>query len=257
MPRQPRSKSSTGVYHVMVRGVNRQNIFCDDEDRQKYLYILKNVQATDPYRILGYCLMNNHVHLLLQEGDNNIAQVMKRIGVAYVRWFNKKYNRVGHLFQDRFKSEEVEEEAYLLTVLRYIHQNPIKAKLVISIDAYQWTSYRAYIGEKTYPMDLVETELINDLLGISDKKSFEVFEQYMQEPNKDDCLEVDEKQPLTDKELQKIIESLTNSSSPTSIKHMEKAQRLEILKEIKSLEGVTVRQISRITGLGRYIIANA
>ena len=95
----------------------------------------------------AYCLMDNHVHLLLQEQEETLGEIMKRVGVSYAYWFNRKYERVGHLFQGRFRSETVEDDAYFLTVLRYIHQHPVQAKLVARCSDYPWSSYAAYANE--------------------------------------------------------------------------------------------------------------
>jgi REP element-mobilizing transposase RayT len=85
--------------------------------------------------------MDNHVHLLINEGDDEIGKIMKRINISYSYYFNKKYGRIGHLFQDRFKSEGIDSDAYLLSVVRYIHNNPVKAGLVKNIEEYKWSSY--------------------------------------------------------------------------------------------------------------------
>jgi REP element-mobilizing transposase RayT len=130
MPRQAREKSSSGIYHIMLRGINRQDIFHDEEDKMRFIETLKNYKSICEYKVYGYCLMSNHIHLLIKEGKETISQAMKRIGASYVYWCNMKYERYGHLFQDRYKSEKVEDDKYLLVVLRYIHQNPIKAGIV-------------------------------------------------------------------------------------------------------------------------------
>ena len=127
MPRAARKKSETGVYHVMLRGIDRQVIFLDDEDCEKYLQCITDCQQISGFKLHAYCLMGNHLHLLIQEGKEPLEQIFKRIGVRHVYWFNWKYKRSGHLFQDRFKSEPVQDDAYFLTVLRYIYQNPVKA----------------------------------------------------------------------------------------------------------------------------------
>ena len=138
MPRQERTKSGTGIYHVMLRGINKQDIFEDDED---YLQMTSCLQGlTERYdengvtveplcTIYSYCLMSNHLHLLIREQEEDISSVMKRLGVAYAYYFNKKYQRNGHLFQDRFRSEPVNTMDYFVTLMRYIHQNPLKAGL--------------------------------------------------------------------------------------------------------------------------------
>ena len=103
MPRKAREKSQTGIYHVILRGINRQIIFEENEDYQKFLDTLKEYQEISGYEIYGYCLMSNHIHLVLKEGEEDLGTVFKRIGASYVYWYNWKYNRSGHLFQDRLK----------------------------------------------------------------------------------------------------------------------------------------------------------
>ena len=127
MPRTARKKSKTGIYHIMLRGINRQRIFEDDEDYRRFLNSLKEFKDKCGYEIYGFCLMSNHIHLLIKEGNEDLGIVFRRIGASYVYWYNWKYNRCGHLFQDRYKSETVENDVNLLSVLRYIHQNPVKA----------------------------------------------------------------------------------------------------------------------------------
>ena len=120
-----------------MRGINRQNIFNEDEDSYKFIQTLKDYQKISGYNIYAYCLMGNHIHLLLQIGTEPLAQVMRRICGKYVYWYNQKYERAGYLFQDRFKSEPVEDDLYLLVVMRYIHQNPLKVGMFKEIGQYQ------------------------------------------------------------------------------------------------------------------------
>lgn len=143
MPRHAREKSSTGIYHIMVRGINRQDIFHSEEDHQRYLDILLKIKREEDVEIWGYCLMSNHLHLLIRE-ETALSKIMKRVGSSYAYWYNWKYHRSGHLFQDRFKSEKIETDAYLMTVIRYIHQNPIKAGMVSKPEEYRWSSCRDY-----------------------------------------------------------------------------------------------------------------
>lgn len=144
MARQARKKSETGIYHIILRGINKQNIFEDDEDKRKFLETLKYYKRMCNYSLYGYCLMDNHTHFLIKEREETISQVIKRISAGYVRWYNEKYERCGHLFQDRFKSEAVESEKCFLTILRYIHQNPVKAGIAEHVSSYLWSSYQEY-----------------------------------------------------------------------------------------------------------------
>ena len=150
MPRVARKKSSTGIYHVIWRGINRQQIFKDKEDYQRFLETIRFFQGISGYLLYAYCLMSNHVHLLLGEGKESLGISFRRIGASFVYWYNWKYNRWGHLFQDRYRSEAVETDAYFLTLIRYIHQNPIKAGVTKEIQAYPWSSYREYVQKPEF-----------------------------------------------------------------------------------------------------------
>ena len=133
MPRVARRLSSSGIYHVMVRGINKQDIFLEYQDYRQYLTVMRRIKERSNCIVHCYCLMPNHVHLLLQIDGEDIGLVMKRIGSSYVRWYNNKYQRVGHLFQDRFLSKTVEEDSYFIKVLQYIHQNPVEGGLAPAV----------------------------------------------------------------------------------------------------------------------------
>ena len=98
MPRRARKKSSSGIYHVVLRGINKQRIFEDDQDNQKYLETIKAYKETCEYEVYAYCLMSNHIHLLMKEGKEDLGIAFRRIGASYVYWYNWKYSRRGHLF---------------------------------------------------------------------------------------------------------------------------------------------------------------
>ncbi len=146
MPRQMRQRSSTGIYHVMTRGNGGQTLFEHEEDNKKFLEILYQTKEKLDYEIdlYAYCLMGNHIHLLIKENNAEIDNFMRRSMAHYAQYVNWKYQRKGHVFQDRFKSEVVENEKYLLTVFRYILQNPVKAGLSPSAFDYPWNSWNAY-----------------------------------------------------------------------------------------------------------------
>ena len=158
MARKARTHSDSGVYHVILRGVNKQQIFECTEDYQRFLNILRTLtvreQDESGHRskpncvVYAYCLMGNHVHLLIKESSETLTQIMKRISSSYVYYYNHKYGRIGHLFQERFKSQPVGDWGYFLTLLRYIHQNPLKPRLVTSLREYRWSSWLEYIGQE-------------------------------------------------------------------------------------------------------------
>ena len=152
MPRSARKESGVGIYHVMMRGINRQAIFDDEEDCHRFMDILADLpfQHDDdgnllPIRtcaIYAWCLMMNHFHLLVMEKDWKIAEVIKSLASSYVFYYNKKNERIGHLFQERFKSEPCNDMEYFTTLLRYIHQNPVKAGIVENAADYEWSSWK-------------------------------------------------------------------------------------------------------------------
>lgn len=147
MPRQRREISKTSVYHIMMRGNEKKDIFIDEEDKMKFIDILIEKKQDEAYYLYAYCLMNNHVHLIIKEGKDELSRIMKRINISYAHYFNDKYDRVGHIFQDRFRSEAIESEAYLLSAIRYIHMNPVKANVVKETSQYSWSSYNLYIDQ--------------------------------------------------------------------------------------------------------------
>ena len=222
MPRHARKKSKTGIYHVIMRGINRQNIFEDGEDYEKFIETLKSYKAVSEYKVYAYCLMGNHFHLLLKVGKEELEMVIKRIAGSYVYWYNLKYRRCGHLFQDRYKSEVVEDDPYLLTVIRYIHQNPIKAGLCKCISEYKYSSYSEYITEDTRLVD------VSLALNIIDKDSFIKFNN---EIRIDSCMDVsDQSSRINDADGAAIVKSVSNCASSAEFQSLDTSQRDRFIK---------------------------
>lgn len=257
MTRLARKISNTGIYHIMVRGINRQDIFFDDEDRIRYIESVTRFVDEENGQIMGYCLMNNHVHLLLREGKGGIARIMKRIGTSYAFWYNWKYQRSGHVFQDRFKSECIEDDNYLKAAIRYIHQNPIKAGIVEMPELYRWSSCADYYEEKSRPEKLTETEFILGLFGDTREKSVQEFRHFMKQNNEDQCLDETENRRLDDGEAQRLLSGNLSGMALTAICELPKKERDAILHGFKQIEGVTIRQISRLTGISTTNIHRA
>lgn len=251
MPRKGRKKSSTGIYHVMLRGINRQIIFEEKGDKSRLLWTLKKYKEICKYELYGYCLMDNHVHLLMKECGESISEAIKRISSSYVFWYNTKYERSGHLFQDRFKSENVESSTSFLTVLRYIHQNPMKAGLAESVFESEWTSFHEYVGEAK----IVDTWAALELFSTApdSRKAIHSFIHYMNEDNDDECMDYIVKKNMPDSE---VIEKLNEFGITTNsiLQQMEKKDRDAMLATLKNLNGVTVKQLARITGISKSVI---
>ena len=245
MPRQPREKSESGIYHIMLRGINQQVIFEDCEDYSKFIETLETYKAVSEYKVFAYCLMSNHIHILLKVEKEDLDLIMKRIAGSYVYWYNWKYYRKGHLFQDRFKSEPVEDDEHFLTVLRYIHQNPIKAGITKTIDDYKFSSYNDYIDEES---DVVDFDFA---LSILPKPEFMNFNN---ESNDDVCLDITAKDfRINDVDARRIIKKVSKCENATEFQALSQSYRDIYIKKFKQ-KGLSIRQISRLTGISKGIV---
>jgi REP element-mobilizing transposase RayT len=251
LPRARRLKSETGIYHVVLRGINRQTIFEDDEDREMFLVTVEQYKKQSGFKLLAFCLMGNHVHLLMKTENESLGQIFKRIGVSYVYWYNRKYDRFGHLFQDRFKSEAVETDDYLFGVLRYIHQNPLKAGMVKKLDDYIWSSYSEYIGlseehyvDKKFVLSLFHRDLEQ---AVAD---FKVFNEMVSDKV---FLDISDKKRISDQHAIYLLKKKYAINSSTDIQGFDPADRDKCIRFLLK-RGLSARQISRVTGISRYFV---
>lgn len=154
MPRQARLDIPGALHHIMVRGINRSPIFLDDQDRQRFLDRLGNEVTEGKCFIYAWALMENHVHILFKSGQHGISTVMRRVLTWYAQYFNRRHRRTGHLFENRYKSVLCDEEKYLLALVRYIHLNPVRAKVVSTLEElnwYPWNGHSGMMGKEKYP----------------------------------------------------------------------------------------------------------
>ncbi len=229
----------------MLRGINKQRIFEDDEDYRRFLEILVKYRVECGYSLYGYCMMPNHVHLVLREGKQPLETIMRRIGASFVYWYNAKYTRTGHLFQDRFKSEAIESDAYLLTVIRYVHWNPVKAGLCAAPEAYPYSSYSRYFESE----GIIDSALIAGMIGA------EEFKKFQSTPGKEECLDDREniKRNVTDERAIELMRKITGCQNASEYQSLTAEQRDEGLRELLR-HGVSIRQASRITGVSFGIV---
>lgn len=246
MSRKARKKSPSSIYHVILRGNNKQIIFEEPLDFMEFIDILEDYKYECNFGILAFCLMNNHIHLLMREGDEPIGESMRRIEVKFVKWYNSKYERCGNLFQERFKSEVVDNERYLLTVFRYILQNPIKQGLEKHVGEYKWTSFDAYFN-KGY--SFVETDILLSYFGNNHDKMYE----FISEIKDEECLDYDNDRRLKDDEAVEKVKQKTGFQSPSDFQTLSRKERNELLLKVIDL-GLPERQISRLTGISRGTI---
>ena len=189
--------------------------------------------------------MGNHVHLLIRVQEDGLETIFKRIGGRYVYYYNVKYQRIGHLFQDRFKSEPVDDDSYFLTVLRYIHQNPVKAKLCSKVEEYPFSSFGEYLHESAF----VDTEFA---LGMINRNEFARFSNT---PNSDACLDitVSSRRAVTDTQAHVFIEKISHCKTIVEFQSLEEKKKERFIKKIYD-KGVSVRQLSRLTGTTKGMV---
>lgn len=237
MARLARKSSSSKVYHVIFRGINKQDIFFENEDYQKMIDILSFLKEEMKFKMYAYCFMNNHVHLLIEEFSFlQISLILKRLLVRYVGWYNKKYQRTGKLINDRYVSMPVMKDSYFLNVIRYIHQNPIKINLPLH---YTWSSFNSYINEDKN--SIIDTKPVFSIMSKEEFLTFNLTEEkQIFEPN--------EKITPADSEVINHIKKVYQVD-PINIATLERNDKKEILKKLKAT--YSIRQISRVTGISK------
>ena len=181
MPRSARKQSSTNIYHAILRGNNKQQIFFDDEDYQKFLFFLQQQKTKWNCKIYAWCLMSNHVHLVLKEDSGSVSRFFQGLGSNYVYWYNRKYDRCGHLFEGRYKSEPIEDDVYFLRVIRYVHLNPVKCGICKNPEEFPYSSYTKFFSDKHPKSDDLLFGFINR----------DEFFKYHLEKTMDKCLDID------------------------------------------------------------------
>jgi putative transposase len=160
MPRGARLILDNACYHLMARGNQKQSTFIEDEDFIKYLELLRHYKRKYCFKLYGYCLMPNHVHLIVElEKSSILGKIMQGLNLAYAVWFNKKYNKVGHLWQGRYKSTLIQKDKYLLDCIEYVEFNPIRSNMNKSPFDHPWNSWRERMGYKQD--DLLDTPYLS------------------------------------------------------------------------------------------------
>ena len=182
MPRQARLDAPGTLHHVMIRGIEGANIFWEDKDREHFLSRVGEIGTATGTRILAWALMDNHAHVLLFSGSSGLPRFMRRLLTGYAVWFNRKHQRLGHLFQNRYKSIVCEEDQYLLELVRYIHLNPLRSGVVRSLeelDRYPWSGHGVLVGKVR--RDWQERQYVLNRFGRGERQSIRAYRKFMEE----------------------------------------------------------------------------
>ena len=246
MARAARKRSESGYYHVMMRGVGRRIIFENDSDCAAFLGILGRCTRECEVGLIAYCLMSNHIHLVLEDARYVLSSLMKRIGTSYALRYNRLNDHVGHVFQGRFKSVPVETDGQLLETVRYVHRNPAEAE-ISSVGEYPWSSYGEFLGSPA----LCRTSTVLDLFGSTDS-----FVEYHNARNADFDPFPETKALLLDDKALALAKRVLGEEGMRALEGDSRSARDECLRQLRD-EGLSARQVSRITGLGRSIVTTA
>lgn len=255
MPRKCRCLSKSKIYHVMVRGNEKKSIFVDDEDRYKFISIIRDKKENNEYLIYAFCLMDNHVHMIIKEEIDSISRIMRRINTSYAYYFNKKYDRVGHVFQDRFKSEEIESERHLLAAIRYVHNNPVKAKMVKEPSEFIWSSYNSYIDKGSYKNNIISKEEILGYFSSNIGAAIALFVKYSMENAEEVFIDYQEVEAIINKyNAGAFIGVFLKEIDCERVELLEKNQKKELILQLKKKSNLSTRQIAAMLGVNRNFV---
>lgn len=245
MSRKPRVYCQSEIYHIIMRGNNQQMLFLSKRDRLFFLQRLKKYSSELNIELYAYCLMNNHVHLLIGKANNSLSLFIQKLANSYVYYFNSKYERSGHLFQGRFKSEPIQTDEYFKTALRYILQNSQLAGLG-KFQTYQWNSFRHILNDTN--QKIICTEVIFNIFH-----SKENALNFVSQTTYDTCMEYENKLRINDSKAMQIIHKISKANNSLKLLQLPLEEQKEKVKILKSY-GLSCNQILRLTGISKKII---
>lgn len=252
MTTQLRTYSTSKTYHIIFKGIDNQNIFYEDQDREIFLKQLLITKKKFEYKVCAYCLMDNHVHLVIIIEDKFLSKAMQNLIIRYAHYFNKKYQRVGPFLQNRFKSKNIENQMYFIKACRYVHRNPKNAE-ICEVEDYKWSSYREYIGKEK----IVDKKILLHYFN----NQIEEFVEYTQKDKLSDIEEFSEYEmivKLTDNQLAEGIKKKFKIDSisdiPIFFKDKDEPEIKTYIEEIKKIKGTNKTQVARVIRIGRRMI---
>ncbi len=255
MPRSARQISNTKVYHIILRGNDKQDIFYDEQDYKKFIKEIQETKEKYQYKLYAYCLMSNHTHLVIYDKEEQVSKAIQSLAIAYSSYFAKKYEKVGHLFQNRFLSKNVETREYLINVCKYVHRNPVGAG-ISKLDSYKWSSYRDFI---TNNCEIVDIKPILSLFDKNQKDAIKKFISFHSDEKEglNDDIEFEMIENLSDEKVKEKILKLLEINNIRELRTYSKEIRNEKIKILKIIKGTTKTQLARVLGMNRKIVERA
>ncbi len=253
MARPPRIQFPNAFYHVIVRGNQQQALFSDDADRTAYLELLTRYKGKCGFIVYAYVLMNNHIHMLIETPEVPISKIMQMLNFTYAQYFNRKYGKVGHLFQGRYKSFLCDRDQYLVSLVRYIHLNPVRAKIVKEPHVYKWSSHGEYTGRNSGVVDVDRVlRLFSENKVVARRLYSRFVNEALREGSDESYYKGIEQQILGDenfiakveKAIERRVEPIRKPSIETLLKEVERltgVKREEIMTRSRSAQAVFAR----------------
>lgn len=243
MARIPKNNINTSFFHIMVQGINRESIFDDNKDKEKYLEILKNTQKEISIQILSYCVMGNHTHLLVfEENADKLTKFMHNANLKYAMYYNKKHSRVGYVFRDRYKAQPIFSEKHLITCVKYIHNNPVKAGICIKPEEYRYSSCNYNIFKKN---NKLHNEIEKIIEQMKQKNQYEEIYFIEDEIDKDQICKEIVKDALEKNNL-KIDELNSNEEVLKTIVYRLKQENKISLRKIEEVLKINRKRLSKL-----------
>jgi REP element-mobilizing transposase RayT len=261
MARKPRIEFEGALYHVITRGNQRQQIFRATEDYERYLRILWDYKLRYNFVLYAYVLMGNHVHLLIETKEVPLSKVLQGVNQSYTMYFNRRYATVGHLFQGRYKAMLCDKDSYLLSLVKYIHMNPVRAGEAKSPEAYPWSSHGCYIGQARH-RGIVDNEAVLKIFAEDQRKAGRAYQEYMEEK---EMLRREEVYATVDQRIvgdEEFVEEVKTRTGKRDVRGRRKHayQLPEIAKAVEETCGITLGQVrekgkGEELGRGRRLIS--
>lgn len=227
MPRIARKNLESGFFHIMVQGIKKEKIFCKKEYKEKYIQLMKLFKEKQKIDIISYCIMNNHSHIIIYTEDiNELTKYMERLNTTYAINYNKAENRVGYVYRNRFESKEIYNQDYLTKCIKYVHMNPVKAKITATEREYKYSSYNDYINKKGIVTDKLLRNIFNS--------EYDYLKKFLEIEYDEELFKDIEHNEITIQELKEKIDKFLDNEEIT-LEELKKEKRL-IKKLYNSLE---------------------
>lgn len=252
MSRTARIESSTGYYHVIMRGNNKNWIFKGEENKQNFIKLLKIQEKEGKLELVAWCIMDNHVHLIVKSEIKDMALAFKKINVSYAMRYNKRSDTIGHVFQDRFKSQPIETDDYLMQVVRYVHNNPVQAKMVKRLEQYKWSSYNDYFSKEK----VIKSSQMQFVLAYFNNQLAE-FKAFHKQSDDNEYLEIKEDlMKYRTEKAQGIIETFCTKHRITVAKEIYENKELidKLLKLLIRQSKLPLRKIADLVGTSYNVV---